>query len=228
MALALFDLDNTLIGGDSDHAWGEFLVEQGHVDGEHYRRENDRFYTLYQQGELNIEDYLQFALKPLANIAPDLLQQLRQQFIEKKILPMRLSKADALIEKHKNAGDDLVIITSTNRFVTEPIADLLGVENLLATELEMENQRYTGNALGQPCFREGKIQHLQTWLQNRKQYFDKQIRENQTLENTVFYSDSINDLPLLQAVAKPVAVDPDPALRQHAETQGWSIISLRE
>jgi HAD superfamily hydrolase (TIGR01490 family) len=218
MALALFDLDNTLIAGDSDHAWGDFLVEQGYVDGKHFRQENDRFYQLYQQGKLDIRDYLHFALQPLAVIDATVLLQLRQRFVTEKILPMRLTKADALIKDHIDAGDQVAIITSTNRFVTEPIAELLGIKTLLATELEIQNKRFTGRALGQPCFREGKIHHLDNWLQDK----------HYNLVDSVFYSDSINDLPLLQRVATPVAVDPDPALRQHAQAQGWSIISLRD
>ena len=190
MALALFDLDNTLIAGDSDHAWGEYLVEQGWVDEHTYRCENDRFYQLYQQGNLEIMDYLEFALKPLANIEKEKLIQLRKDFVVKKIQPMRLQKAEALIQQHKNRGDTPVIITSTNRFVTEPIADLLGIEYLLATELELADQTsqhlFTGKPYGEPCFREGKIAHLQQWIGSNAQ----------TMDDSWFYSDSINDLPL--------------------------------
>ncbi len=222
MALALFDLDNTLIAGDSDHAWGEFLVEQGLVDKQSYRRENDRFYQLYQQGKLNINDYLNFALAPLARIEKQNLLQLREQFIIKKIQPMRLQKADDLIRQHKQNGDLPVIITSTNRFVTEPIAQLLGIEHLLATELEKNDSAsphlFTGKIIGEACFREGKITHLKNWIE----------KNNYSLQGCWFYSDSINDLPLLEKANKPIAVDPDPTLQAHAQNLGWSILSLRD
>ena len=225
MSLALFDLDNTLLAGDSDHAWGEFLVEQQLVDAEQYQRENDRFYQRYQQGELNIADYLQFSLQPLVSIDRKTLDHLHQVFMVKKIEPMRLKKADALIEKHKSAGDTLVIITSTNRFITQAIADSLSVDDLLATELELDNQpnqdgyqQFTGNIVGEPCYREGKVTHLSRWL----------TKTEHSLSGSIFYSDSINDLPLLELVERAVAVDPDPQLRAHAEAKGWSIISLRD
>lgn len=218
MSLVLFDLDNTLIAGDSDHLWGEFLVEQSLVDVESYRAKNDEFYRAYQQGDLDIEAYLRFALAPLGQFTMARLGELHRQFLQEKIEPLRLSKAEALIAGHKANDDVLAIITSTNRFVTQPIAKMLGFEHLLATELEMVDDRYTGKIIGPPCYRAGKISHLEKWLQHHPQ----------EMADSYFYSDSINDLPLLQAVDNPVVVDPDPHLEEHAKKNDWLILSLRD
>lgn len=217
MALALFDLDNTLIAGDSDHAWGEFIVEQGLVDATEYQRENDRFYALYQQGKLDIGEYLAFSLSVFAQHPRQKLLQLRQQFMQEKIYPMHLQKAQTVIEDHRQRGDRVVIITSTNRFITEPIAQWLGINDLLATELEEKNDCYTGKAEGTPCFREGKITHLKSWLQS----------QTDTIKDSIFYSDSANDIPLLEFVDNAIAVDPDPDLRNHANQNQWQIMSFR-
>ena len=217
MSLAIFDLDNTLIAGDSDHQWGEFLVEKKLVDEDEYRRQNDRFFEDYKNGELDIYSFIKFAFAPLARLPIAQLEELRKEFIEKKIKPLRLPKADSLIEWHKKQGDDLLIITSTNRFITGPIATLLEIDAILATEPEMLDGRYTGEVTDVPCFREGKITRLNAWL---KGY-------GGDLQGSYFYSDSANDIPLLEKVDQPVAVDPDAALRSHAEANGWKIISLR-
>lgn len=218
MGLAIFDLDNTLLGGDSDHLWGEFLIEQGLVDADHHRTQNDRFYADYQRGDLDIFAYLAFALQPLAGKTQEQLAPLHHRFMADKIAPILLPKADDLVASHRAQGDTLLIITATNRFITAPIAAALGIPNLLASEPEMVDGRYTGRATGVPCFQEGKVTRLRQWLE---------ARDSQWAEGSHFYSDSINDLPLLQAVDHPVAVDPDPRLRAHAEQHGIPIISLR-
>ncbi|MCP4125512.1 MAG: HAD family hydrolase [Gammaproteobacteria bacterium] len=218
MALAIFDLDNTLLAGDSDHLWGTFLVEQELVDGDHYERENDRFYREYDEGALDIFEFLRFSLKPLSENNPDLLHELRERFLMEKIDPIILDAGRDLVEKHKRQGDTALIITATNSFVTAPIARRLGIEHLIATEPEIIDGRYTGNVAGEPSYQHGKVERLATWLQEH----------NQTLDGSSFYSDSHNDIPLLEQVDNPVAVDPDDILASHATTHGWPIISLRD
>jgi len=218
LSLALFDLDNTLLGGDSDYLWGRFLVEQGIVDGVSYERENLRFYKEYLAGTLDIYEFLRFQLRPLAEHDVDTLHRWREQYLAQMIEPIILPAARALLQEHRAKGHTLVIITATNRFITGPIAEALGVEHLLATEPEMENGRYTGGVSGTPCFREGKVVRLRQWLG----------QHGKTLEGSWFYSDSHNDLPLLEMVSNPVAVDPDKTLALHAKKAGWPIISLRE
>ncbi|WP_237057237.1 HAD family hydrolase [Microbulbifer sediminum] len=219
MHLAIFDLDNTLIGGDSDYAWGEFLVEREHVDGDRYRSANDRFYRDYQRGELDIFAYLEFALEPLAQISRAQLGNLQRQFMEEVVSEIWLPQAEELIARHRREGHHIMIITATNRFVVEPIAARLGVDTLLATEPEEVEGRFTGKVMGEPCYRSGKVLRLEQWLAGNPDY-----RRGEKW----FYSDSINDLPLLQRVEHPVAVDPDDRLRAEAEQRGWPIISLRE
>lgn len=218
MSLALFDLDNTLIAGDSDHAWGDFLVHKGLVDAEVYKTTNDRFYREYQQGTLDIHEYLAFSLRPLTQYSTAAMLDHRAEFVETWIRPLVLPAALELLERHRQQGDRLLIITATNRFITAPIAELLGVADLIAVEPEFINGRYTGQVTGIPSFREGKVTRLTAWLQ----------QEGLDLAGSWFYSDSQNDLPLLQQVDNPVAVDPDDTLRQHAEQQGWPVISLRD
>lgn len=218
MALAIFDLDNTLLGGDSDHAWGEFLCRRGIVDTDAYREANDRFYSAYQAGTLDIRAYLRFALEPLVGEDPQVLQDWHREFMREHIEPMLLPKAAALLADHRRRGDTLLIITATNRFVTGPIAQRLGVEELLATDPAMANGRYTGDVEGIPCFREGKVTRLHAWLEQR----------GHTLDGSWFYSDSHNDLPLLEQVSHPVAVDPDPTLERVARERGWTVMSLRQ
>lgn len=216
--LAIFDLDNTLIAGDSDHAWGEFLIEQGAVEETFYRSENARFYAEYQRGDLDIFEFLEFALAPLARHQPGDLLRWRDQFIAEKIMPMRLQAAEAEIAARRDRDYRPIIITATNRFVTEPIARMLGIEVLLATDPEQIDGRYTGEVDGTPCYQEGKITRLSAWA--TEQGIDPW--------SGCFYSDSLNDIPLLERVAEPIAVDPDPSLKQHAESRGWPVISFRE
>jgi HAD superfamily hydrolase (TIGR01490 family) len=215
--LAMFDLDHTLIKGDSDHAWGEFLAKQGLVDAVEHRRANDRFYADYQAGRLNMDDYLRFALAPLSRHERGLLESQREVFIRTVIMPMVLPKARRLVNEHKAAGDLTLVITSTNRFVAEPIAALFKVDALIATEPEEEAGRFTGEVAGVPSFREGKVTRLRQWMQ----------AGNYGLQGSFFYSDSHNDLPLLEEVEVPVAVDADEQLLAHARRRGWKIISLR-
>lgn len=218
MSLAIFDLDNTLLGGDSDHAWGDFLVRRGIVDAELYRTSNDLFYRQYQDGSLDIHAYLAFALEPLTRYSAAELADLHADFMRTTIAPLRLAKADALLAEHRARGDRLLIITATNAFITRPIARWLGIDDILATEPELRDGRYTGRITGTACFREGKVTRLHEWL--RENEFD--------LAEASFYSDSQNDLPLLELVGRPVAVDPDDTLRAVATERGWSVISLRD
>ncbi|MBT8007657.1 MAG: HAD family hydrolase [Gammaproteobacteria bacterium] len=218
MALTIFDLDNPLIGGDSDHLWGEFLVRHGHVDADFYRSENDRFYTEYQNGTLDIYEWLDFQFQPLAAHSMETLQQWHQQFMAEEIEPIWLAKAVALIESHRQQDDILLIITATNRFITEPIAQKLNIPHLIATEPEIIDGAYSGKVAGLPSYQAGKITRLNEWLKQQ------QI----SMEGSTFYSDSHNDLPLLEHVDHPVAVDPDETLRATANEQGWAILSLRD
>jgi HAD superfamily hydrolase (TIGR01490 family) len=217
VSLAIFDLDNTLIADDSDYLWGQFLVDQGIVDKAQYEDANAKFYDDYKQGTLDIVAFLHFSLKPLADHKPEQLYQWRAQFIDDIIKPLLLKPAQQLIAKHRNRGDTLLVITATNRFVTEPIVQLYGIENLLATTPEFREGRYTGSFNGIPCFQEGKVKLLHEWLRSSEE----------TMDNSWFYSDSHNDLPLLKLVDNPVAVDPDEKLSQFAIESNWPIISLR-
>ncbi|MBE0489777.1 MAG: HAD family hydrolase [Halomonas sp.] len=218
MSLAIFDLDNTLLSIDSDHAWGEFLLEQGAVDPVAYRDANDRFLADYEAGTLDIHAFLEVALRPLAENSPEQLAAWHQQFMASKIEPHILPKGEELVARHRSRGDTLLIITATNRFITGPIAERLGVDDLIAVEPEVVNSRYTGRVTGTPSYREGKVVRLEEWLA------DKEL----SLDDAWFYSDSHNDLALLEKVDHPVAVDPDPILREVAEDRDWRIISLRD
>ncbi|MBF0399863.1 MAG: HAD family hydrolase [Magnetococcales bacterium] len=218
MALALFDLDNTLLAGDSDYLWGVFLVSQNIVDATDYERQNKKFFSDYQAGNLDIQAYLKFQLEILAQHDRETLYRWRARFVAERIVPIVAPQARALLQWHRQRGDTLVIITATNHFVTSPIAELLEVSHLLATELELEQGRFSGRPAGIPCFREGKVQRLTQWM-----------ADNQTtLAGSWFYSDSHNDLPLLTQVSHPVAVDPDQRLAQTAQQAGWEILSLRQ
>lgn len=218
VALALFDLDNTLLGGDSDYLWGRFLIEQGLVDGAAYERQNQAFYDQYKAGSLDIQAFLAFSLQPLAAHPVAQLHAWRETFVSRMIEPIILPAARALVEKHRAQGDLPVIITATNRFVTAPIAERFAIEHLIATEVEMNGARYTGRSIGIPCFQAGKVARLQQWL----------ATQHQSLQGSWFYSDSHNDLPLLECVDHPVAVDPDDSLAQQARARGWPIITLRQ
>lgn len=218
MNLAIFDLDNTLIAGDSDHSWGEFLVHKQLVDADHYRNQNDRFYRDYQAGTLDIGAYLRFSLAPLTEHSRERLDELQHEFMQNWIEPLLLGRAQQLLDLHREKGDYLLIITATNRFITGPIAERLGVDDILATDPECIDGRFTGEVAGTACFREGKVTRLQEWLREHPY----------SLSEASFYSDSNNDLPLLEQVGNPVAVDPDPSLKATAEQRGWPVISLRD
>ena len=218
MALAIFDLDNTLLGGDSDHAWGEFACEQGLVESSGFSQRNDAFYEDYLRGQLDIDAYLRHALSPLIGQSAETIAAWHRQFMQDKVEPLLLPAAAALLEKHRSRGDDLLVITATNRFVTEPIVHRLGVTNLLACEGEIVDGMYTGEPSGVPSYAAGKVTRLNSWLE----------KTGLSLEGSWFYSDSHNDLPLLSIVEHPVAVDPDDTLRAHAVAKGWPIITLRD
>ena len=215
--LALFDLDNTLLAGDSDHSWGEFLCETGRVDAVEYRARNDAFYADYCAGQLDVVAYQSFTQAILARTDMAELARWQAEFMRDVIEPIILPRGEALLQQHRAAGDRLVIITATNRFVTAPIAARLGVETLIATECGMHDGRYTGQVSGVPCYQEGKVTRMQQWL----------AETGLSLDGSYFYSDSRNDLPLLQAASHPVAVDPDDTLRAIAVERGWPVLSLR-
>lgn len=217
MSLAIFDLDHTLLDGDSDYLWGEYMVEHGIVDAAQYKSRNEEFFQQYQAGTLDNDVYLEFALEPLTRHSIDDLYSWRADFIDSWIKPIIFRGAADLLQKHRDRGDTLLIISATHLFVTEPVADLLGVDHLLSTEPEIIDNRYTGRFVGTPTFREGKVIVLKQWLQ-----------ENQIeLEGSYFYSDSINDLALLESVETAITVDPDEQLKAVAEKRGWPMISLR-
>jgi HAD superfamily hydrolase (TIGR01490 family) len=220
MKLALFDLDNTLIAGDSDYEWGQFLIDRGVLERASYEAQNAAYYEQYKAGTLDIHEFLGFALRPLAAHEPGDLARWHAAFMRERVLPMIGAPARALLRRHLDAGDLCAVITATNRFVTEPIARELGVPHLIATEPESRDGRFTGRVLGTPCFREGKVLRLSEWLSERGR------RLEQFAEST-FYSDSHNDLPLLERVSHPVAVDPDPQLAAEAKRRGWPVLSLR-
>jgi HAD superfamily hydrolase (TIGR01490 family) len=215
--LALFDLDETLIAGDSDYEWGLHLVSLGVVDRETYQSKNQEFYDRYRAGTLVLQDFLDFQLYPLSQFPKAQLDAWHAEFLATRILPMVRPGARALLDQHRGAVR--VIVTATNRFVTAPIAAALGITNLLATDLEEVDGRFTGRADGTPCFREGKLVRLHEWLAARGERLAD-------YSESWFYSDSANDIPLLSAVTHPVAVHPDDRLRAHAEDRSWPILSL--
>jgi len=218
VSLAIFDLDNTLLRGDSDHAWGEFLVEQGAVDRERFASENNRYYAAYLAGTLDIYEFLeQHQLRPLAEHDRATLERWRAEFVRTKIAPLITPAARALVEQHRVRGDTLLIITATNRFITAPIAEAFGIPHLIATEPEEVNGQFTGKVTGVPSYREGKVERLSEWLNDR----------HESLDGSWFYSDSHNDLPLLNLVDHPVAVNADETLADYARTRGWTMIELR-
>lgn len=220
MNLALFDLDNTLLSGDSDFEWSQFLIEQGVLDRELFEAKNKAFYDQYKAGTLDIHEFLDFQLKPLSRHSRKVLDEWHEDFMRIKVRPMMGEAARTLVAKHRDAGDICVIITATNSFVTTPIAREFGVPYLIGTDPEQVNGEFTGNVAGVPSFREGKIARLESWMTERGWSWG-------SFAETTFYSDSLNDLPLLAKVKNPVAVDPDPTLREHAQRQGWRILSLR-
>jgi len=221
MKLALFDLDNTLIAGDSDFEWAQFLIEKKALDRELHEARNLEFYEQYKAGTLDIHEFLDFQLKPLSRHPKSQLESWRSEFMKKKIIPLIAPGTRELIEKHMLDGDLCIIITATNSFVTAPIAQILGIDHLIATEPEIKNGEFTGKVLGTPCFREGKIERLENWL-------DQHNLTWLSFLQSWFYSDSLNDLPLLSKVTHPVAVDPDAVLKRHAEENNWLVMSLRQ
>ena len=220
MNLALFDLDNTLLSGDSDFEWAQFLIEQGVLDRELFEAKNLAFYEQYKAGTLDIHEFLDFQLKPLSRHARKVLDTWHEEFMQRKIRGMMGAAASELVARHRAAGDVCAIITATNSFVTAPIAREFGVEHLIATEPEQKEGEFTGRVSGVPCFREGKITRLESWMAQRGWNWN-------SFAESWFYSDSLNDLPLLRKVKNPVAVDPDATLRAHAIQHGWRIMTLR-
>lgn len=217
MALAIFDLDNTLIRGDSDHAFGEFLVTEGVVDKAHYLEKNDYFYQQYQDGTLNIHEYVQFALHPFSTLTLAQIEHLQTKFVAQHIEPILLNKAFELLAEHKQKGDYCLIISATNNIVVGPIAQRLGVDDYIATQAEFIDGHYTGKVAGTPSFQDGKIVRLHEWLE----------RNPHSLKGAYFYSDSHNDIPLLDQVDNPIVVDGDEKLLAYAEEKQWQSISLR-
>ena len=218
MALALFDLDNTLLADDSDYLWGVFLSEQGIVDAEFYNRENQRFYDEYKQGTLDIHEFQAFSQQPLVDNEAAKMEKLRELFIEQNIRSVMNPASFELIARHRDQGDIPVIITATNSFVTRPIATAFGIEHLIATEPEIVEGKYTGKIAGIPCFQDGKVKRLRLWVNEH----------NMNMQGSWFYSDSHNDLPLLKEVDHPVAVDADEQLMNYARQKNWLTISLRD
>lgn len=216
MTLAIFDLDHTLINGDSDYLWGEYMVKTGIVDEQEYRARNEDFYRDYQRGTLDSERYLEFALQPLTHFAIAELHAWRQDYLEKWIKPIIAPGARALLDSHRARGHELLIISATNLFITEPIADMLGVHTVLATEPEIIDNRYTGRYLGTPTYQQGKVTVLKEWLSD----------SNHNLDGSYFYSDSINDISLLELVDRPIAVNPDDELNAIAQARNWKVIDL--
>jgi HAD superfamily hydrolase (TIGR01490 family) len=218
MRLALFDLDNTLLAGDSDFEWAQFLIEKGVLDREVYEARNQQFYEHYKAGMLDIHAFLDFQLKPLSRHPRKVLDEWHREFLRTRILPIITQKARDLVASHRD--DARAIVTATNSFVTWPIAREFGIEHLVATEPEQRGGEFTGGVVEQPCFREGKVVRVQMWLAEHGLNWG-------SFKETWFYSDSLNDLPLLSQVSNPVAVDPDETLKEAALENGWMIISLR-
>ena len=217
--LALFDLDNTLLEGDSDHAWGEFLISNSLVEEKAHREKNDLFYDQYKQGALDIHGYVAFTLEPVIQLDSTQRAQLLAEFMEQSVEPIILEKGRELVRTHLEAGDFCIIITATNEFISTPIAKLFNADLIIATELQTSDGKYNGKISGSPCYQDGKVSKLNAWIDQQENHFN--------LSDAVFYSDSINDLPLLKEVATPVAVDPDERLREKAESEGWEILTLR-
>ncbi len=220
MNLALFDLDNTILAGDSDYNWSRFLIQEGYLDGAIHAEKNEKFYADYKAGTLDIYAFVEFQFKPLARNPRNILNQLLKKYVEEVIKPMITEKAYALVGKHHEEGDLLIVITATNSFITKPIAALFGIENLIGTDPEEKEGEFTGKVSGLPSFKEGKVTRLEAWLKNKNLSLAD-------FKKSYFYSDSHNDLPLMQKVTHPVAVDSDDILTEYANSKGWPKISLR-
>jgi HAD superfamily hydrolase (TIGR01490 family) len=218
--LALFDLDNTILAGDSDYNWSRFLIQEGYLDGAIHTEKNEKFYADYKAGTLDIYAFVEFQFKPLARNPRTVLNQLLKKYVEEVIKPMITEKARALVKRHQDEGDLIIVITATNSFITKPIAELFGIENLIGTDPEEKEGEFTGKVSGLPSFKEGKVTRLEVWLKNKNLSLA-------CFEKSYFYSDSHNDLPLMQKVTHPVAVDSDDVLSEYAKSKGWPQISLR-
>ena len=220
MNLALFDLDNTILAGDSDYNWSRFLIQEGYLDGAIHAEKNEKFYADYKAGTLDIFAFVEFQFKPLARNPRTVLNQLLKKYVEEVIKPMITEKARALVKRHQEEGDLIIVITATNSFITKPIAELFGIENLIGTDPEEKEGEFTGKVTGLPSFKEGKVTRLEAWLKGKNLSLA-------SFEQSYFYSDSHNDLPLMQKVTHPVAVDSDDILSEYAKSKGWPQISLR-
>ena len=220
MNLALFDLDNTILAGDSDYNWSRFLIQEGYLDDAIHAEKNEKFYADYKAGTLDIYAFVEFQFKPLARNPRIVLNQLLKKYVEEVIKPMITEKARALVKRHQDEGDLIIVITATNSFITKPIAELFGIENLIGTDPEEKEGEFTGKVSGLPSFKEGKVTRLEAWLKNKNLSLA-------SFEKSYFYSDSHNDLPLMQKVTHPVAVDSDDVLSEYAKSKGWPQISLR-
>ena len=220
MNLALFDLDNTILAGDSDYNWSRFLIQEGYLDSAIHAEKNEKFYADYKAGTLDIYAFVEFQFKPLARNPRSILNQLLKKYVEEVIKPMITEKAYALVRKHHEEGDLLIVITATNSFITKPIAALFGIENLIGTDPEEKEGEFTGKVSGLPSFKEGKVTRLEAWLKNKNLSLAD-------FKKSYFYSDSHNDLPLMKKVTHPVAVDSDDILTVYANSKGWPQISLR-
>jgi HAD superfamily hydrolase (TIGR01490 family) len=218
--LALFDLDNTILAGDSDYNWSRFLIQEGYLDGAIHAEKNEKFYADYKAGTLDIFAFVEFQFKPLARNPRTVLNQLLKKYVEEVIKPMITEKARALVKRHQDEGDLIIVITATNSFITKPIAELFGIENLIGTDPEEKEGEFTGKVSGLPSFKEGKVTRLEAWLKGKNLSLA-------SFEKSYFYSDSHNDLPLMQKVTHPVAVDSDDILSEYAQSKGWPQISLR-
>jgi HAD superfamily hydrolase (TIGR01490 family) len=216
MTLALFDLDNTLLSGDSDYEWGQFLVKKDLVDKKDYEVANMRFYEQYKQGVLDIYEWSAFTFKPLSEHSMGALALLHSEYMQQVIKPLMGDIAKSVIESHRQQGHTLLVITATNSFVARPIVNAFGIEYLIATEAKIVNGRYSTEVEGIPCFNTGKVERLNAWL----------TENNESLENSYFYSDSHNDLPLLEQVTHPIVVDPDDKLATIAKQRGWQVTSF--
>jgi HAD superfamily hydrolase (TIGR01490 family) len=215
--LAIFDLDNTILNGDSDYSWINFLIEKGFVNKDEYERKNKYFYDQYYQGKLNYDEWAEFALTTIKGKKPEEIEDILSKFLNEVIEPMINIYALKLLHDHTHNNDIMLLASATNSVIVEPIAKRLGFKNIVSTEVEIIDEIYTGKVLGIPALSEGKLIKVKEWmLQNRIESFD----------NTSFYSDSINDLPLLAAVSKPVAVNPDDMLRKECRKRSWEIIDL--
>ena len=220
MNLALFDLDNTILAGDSDYNWSRFLIQEGYLDGAIHAEKNEKFYADYKAGTLDIYAFVEFQFKPLARNPRTVLNQLLKKYVEEVIKPMITEKARVLVKRHQEEGDLIIVITATNSFITKPIAELFGIENLIGTDPEEKEGEFTGKVSGLPSFKEGKVTRLEAWLKGKNLSLA-------SFEKSYFYSDSHNDLPLMQKVTHPVAVDSDDVLSEYAQSKGWPQISLR-